>query len=877
MTFLVLVPIVALFVAFAAYQVITTNRLRQEIEELRAWVSTLSARLDAESAPTPTVLEVPSSGEVPGVQPPMPMPGSAAPGFAGAFGAPGAAMPAMSPAMQPAVPAAQVSMPATAAASFSQQPAPAPGRTPLHPSPDQVASGALATPAKATPGAPVPPVGATSGVPAPPSFASPWTSFPAPARAAASSSQSSFENVLGKNVLGIVASILVFLGIVFLGVLVVPYLGDGFRCALMYLVSLAFLVLGFVLSLRRRSPLSLAVLGTGAGALFISVLMTRMHFGFLGELETFALLLAWVAACMALVKRFDSLLLSIVAHVGMIVSVCFAYAAGFDDARALTVIVYQLLASAFIVGGSVLCFRRTYRFGLFASLGLTVVASLFMWNRFGATLSLGFDSSLPDAAIVAAFLLQFAAASALSFFLSVSASRLEDSTARIAVHAGSFVLWVAALFANVYWTVWKCAAQVPYPSAVDRVLDGLDVAPGIYHVAGGLDMAVAASVLCLVLYAGLMLFSYVKLGFDARLGKASVMACAGIAAGLMLWRCIVPLAAPLDGIPRLSFLLVLAVALYALAYALHDAGYGTAGNVMLGLEMFYLLIGGYEELAQVNAFLDICALLLVLGALLWWWNGLPQPNRSRRALPAALAGLVFFEFSVAWFAGREFPQMSEAITSFVLVVVVLALALAGFERLSQEGSGWRAAARVNELTVLFVAAIAIDSGNIGVFGVRPPLFIALYLAVTALALAVVVLRIYAFSRPGAWAPPVLQVVTGIAFTALCLAAVDGSTFLFEVDYAVSVLCMLCALACVTAGFVLRLKPLRLYGLVVTVLCVLKLGVVDVASALPLARVVAFIVGGVICFAISALYNYATKRFNGDAARPVERTHSADAE
>ena len=82
-----------------------------------------------------------------------------------------------------------------------------------------------------------------------------------------------------KNVLGIVASILVFLGIVFLGVLVVPYLGDGFRCALMYLVSLAFLVLGFALSLRRRSPLSLAVLGTGAGALFISVLMTRVHFG----------------------------------------------------------------------------------------------------------------------------------------------------------------------------------------------------------------------------------------------------------------------------------------------------------------------------------------------------------------------------------------------------------------------------------------------------------------------------------------------------------------------------------------------------------------------------------------------------------------------
>lgn len=870
MIFLMLMPIAVLFAAFAVYQIVVTNHLRREIEELRAWVSTLSARLSAEgpSTPTPTATasEAAPFGEASEVQSSTPASAPAFPEPVGALGVPGAVMPTVSSAMQPASPAAQAAASASPAAAFSQQPASAPDRMPAYPASDRTASGT-----------PVPPVGAAPGFAPPPPSVFSRPGFSVQASAAAPSSQSSFENVLGKNVLGIVASILVFLGIVFLGVLVVPYLGDGFRCALMYLVSLAFLVLGFALSLRRRSPLSLAVLGTGAGALFISVLMTRVHFGFLGELETFALLLAWVAACMALVKRFDSLLLSIVAHVGMIVSVCFAYAAGFDDARALTVIVYQLLASAFIVGGSVLCFRRTYRFGLFASLGLTVVASLFMWNHFGATLSLGFNSSLPDAAIVAAFLLQFAAASALSFFLSVSASRLGDSTTRIAVHAGSFVLWVAALFANVYWTVWKCAAQAPYPGLVDRVLDGLNVAPGIYHVAGGLDMAVAASVLCLVLYAALMLFSYVKLGFDARLGKASVMACAGIAAGLLFWRCIVPFAGPFDGVPRLSFLLALAVALYALAYALRDAGYGTAGNVMLGLEMFYLLIGGYEELARVNAFLDICALLLVLGALLWWWNGLLQPNRGRRALPAALAGLVFFEFSVAWFAGKEFPQMSEAITSFVLVTVVLALALAGFERLSREGSGWRTAARVNELTVLFVAALAIAYGNIGAHGERPPSFVALYLVIAALAFAVVVLRIHAFSRPGEWAPPALQVVTGIAFTALCLAAVNGSTFLLEVDYAVSVLCMLCALACVAAGFALRLKPLRLYGLVVTVLCVLKLGVIDVASALPLARVVAFIVGGVICFAISALYNYAAKRFDGDAASSAEQAHSADAQ
>lgn len=423
----------------------------------------------------------------------------------------------------------------------------------------------------------------------------------------------------------------------FLGALVVPYLDDGLRCASMYLISFVFLAAGLALSLRRRSQFSLAVLGTGAGALFISVLMTHLHFGFLGGLETFALLLVWTAACMALVKRFDSLLLSIVAHVGMIVSVCFAYGAGFDDTRAAAVIVYQLLASALVVGGSALCFRRTYRFGLFASLGLTVVASLFMWERFGATLSVGFSSSLPDAAIVAAFSLQFAAASVLSVFLSVSASRLESPASRFAVHTASFVLWVAALFANVYWTAWKCASQVVFAGLGDRVLDGLGAAPGIYHVAGGLDVAVA--------------------------------------------------------------------------YALRDARYGVVGNVALGLEMLYLLAKGYGELARVGAFLEACAMLLVLGALFWWWRGLPQPAQSRRAMPAALVGLVFFELSVSWFAGREFPYLSDAVSSFVLVSSVLAFYLAGFQRLSQEGSGWWVAAWVNELVALLAAASAIGENK----------------------------------------------------------------------------------------------------------------------------------------------------------------------
>jgi hypothetical protein len=71
---------------------------------------------------------------------------------------------------------------------------------------------------------------------------------------------------------------------------------------------------------------------------------------------------------------------------------------------------------------------------------------------------------------------------------------------------------------------------------------------------------------------------------------------------------------------------------------------------------------------------------------------------------------------------------------------------------------------------------------------------------------------------------------------------------------------------IALGFWSRITPFRLYGLVVTIVCVLKLVTLDIVDADALMRVVAFIVGGMICFGVSALYNFAVKRF-GEIASP----------
>jgi len=59
--------------------------------------------------------------------------------------------------------------------------------------------------------------------------------------------------------------------------------------------------------------------------------------------------------------------------------------------------------------------------------------------------------------------------------------------------------------------------------------------------------------------------------------------------------------------------------------------------------------------------------------------------------------------------------------------------------------------------------------------------------------------------------------------------------------------------------------LRLYGLVVVIVCILKLVTLDIGSVTSITRVVAFLGGAAICFGISALYNYAAKHFDKELA------------
>jgi len=121
--------------------------------------------------------------------------------------------------------------------------------------------------------------------------------------------------------MGIVASVLIFISLIVFGTLVVPLLTDTAKMMLMYAVSLIFAIIGNLLLFRDSSnKWYLSITGCGMGALFISLLMTRLYFNVIADVPLYILILVW-AVVVCLLSRFRSAVFLIIGQSGILISV----------------------------------------------------------------------------------------------------------------------------------------------------------------------------------------------------------------------------------------------------------------------------------------------------------------------------------------------------------------------------------------------------------------------------------------------------------------------------------------------------------------------------------------------------------------------------
>lgn len=654
----------------------------------------------------------------------------------------------------------------------------------------------------------------------------------------------SIENWLGRNVLGIAASALIFLGLIFLGILVYDYLTEMLKLIIMYSISVLLTVLGIFFTNRKRNAFTVILTGCGCGSLFISILLTHIYFNYIGDIAAFSMLAVWMAGALYLAKRLDSLLVSVIAHIGMIFSICFAFATGMNDDKLAVVLIYQAVSTAVILLGNILCFKKTYRFGLIISLFLSVAASVFMTFRFtwgGYYGDVPFPAtSINTATLTFAFALQFICASFLSYLLAVSASRLKDKTFKAFIHVINKILWTAALSVNITHIAYRIA-----------YFSNGRTSEGRYDA---MFKAVGISLIFLIIHAILSIIMSHKLNFNGTLETISVL-IASFTTGIMLLILWTAGRYGVTTLPNLIGFILVGIMMILAGKICGNKAYKVAGNIFAAADLIFMLAGGYRDLELFGSIALPLTYLLLFLTVIWIQWLLEEKDQRIRLLPAARASsLIVAEISLITIFVMSSLQYKGTILLLVLTVLNCLLYLFKYDSAgSAEPTPITTLLWVNEIII-----VAVNSFAIAFMPKTSTVLSVLYFLLAVFTVCLAFLRIAPVLKgEGGTAR---ELLAGLKVSVLVLALINGNTNWFDYTYIFSLICMVTALICIAAGFTVRAKTLRLYGLVLTLVCVLKLVTVDVSSLNTVLRVVSLIGGGGICFIISALYNYSVKKF-----------------
>ena len=692
------------------------------------------------------------------------------------------------------------------------------------------------------------------------------------------------EGFIGKVLISVAAASLVFIALILLALDQGTKIPDEVRILSIFLLSGLILSAGLFLGRKSRNNFTFALTGCGSGAIFISILLTPLLFEKINDVTAFALLFVWMIFSLFLSKKTDSLLLSVIAHIGMVFSICFAFSLGLSDEKLILLLAYQFASSAVLILGNFFGYRRTYHAGLLVSLALTVVAGAFLWAeytpRMDASHSL-FASSFPTAMIAGAFFLQFLAATYVSYLLSVSAARVRHPHLQKLLQVANRVLWVASAGVNFSLTIYNLlipavsGGKAYYAVALlskERLL--------------AFALTVVATLLLYFAHLAVTVLFARKLSFPKILEGISVYTLTGGVAILLIVfysftdRCIsatsthyfpmllwfTPLALVPLGIRRLTKNTSARYELLALGLALFDG-------------LLHMPIVGYKELMtdRIGILLPLLYLAIPLVTATLFYLMAKRESRAKYTFHFRSGMLIFAELSIYfillnadnYLKGYNFTDF---ITLLICMAVHMAVTHFDFDRAGDEKTAnlLRKARFANEAALIGLSCITMNENGHYIEGSE--WFFFTFTAIFALAVAFQRIRELQ-DRPESTR---LAIYSGAKLTLITLAFI---TPIVEQGYLVSIVCMLTAFAAIIGGFVIRSRPLRLYGLILTLISVLKLVLVDTSSLATVTRILSFLAGGLICFTISALYTYLEKKLMKQpvSASDAMKTHEGETE
>lgn len=615
--------------------------------------------------------------------------------------------------------------------------------------------------------------------------------------------QKDFEKTFGKSFMGIFASLLIFISFILFATIVYKDLSDDIKMISLYVISSIFIIVGLVLLNKdSKNKFYLSLTGCGVGALYISLILTNVWFNAIDELGLYICILIWAIAVCVL-SKLKSNIFMFIGQIGITISIMLGCALTLNDWDTDK---FFILTLYYIVSFCIFSFshlQKSYAKNNISNTFFVINSALMLFTVDG------FNSIKSDEAFKLGIIKPATAIIALFIVIYVIFTQLYCKKENISANAS------LAIFSSAHYVL---------------IVAALSCANSIFAV----DLT-AGNIFILLAIVGM--YTYTILQYKELDTICSLVVTIPISLLALITT------AGIEPLYENSAFYLLAIAFMFTGFPRNSKYFKYAALICMGISALMI------EVSPVP-----CAIFGVISISLFAWQIYKYKEQYVPGITNTcyLISLFFIAMSFDTISAKY--QLSElnwdAYILFALLVVINAIA-SKTKLLANPNNNFLE--RSTERVTYFVNGILIFLSFILLFDYRTDgqHFI-------ILCFSLVTLMLNSISLIKRYNSAAVDIYVGIKSTIYLIAVLSS----FDTEaFVISVGCFVLAIASIGVGFMLKQKPLRLYGLVLSMISVVKLVMIDIYYDNTLGRALSFFVSGLLCFVISMIYSSIDKKMN----------------
>lgn len=621
-----------------------------------------------------------------------------------------------------------------------------------------------------------------------------------------------WENIFGKNIIGVVAVLLMFVGVFAFGTLVITSMSNIIKVIGSFLLSAGVLIAGVLIHKKKPSTFSTCVTGCGIGMLYISIFLTHLHYHLINDITTFVLIFVWATAVALLSRKLKMPALSYLALAGCIISSLLSQTYILKQEMFIEITMYHLLTFVLLIFANK-DNHVLFKISSYSSIALNAILS--------TLITIANASDAPNWLYLCFILGIYNLAICILVHNDKRGDIAGNSVLAMLAHSASLLLTFFIPLSQLIRNAWMSlkgdfATNIEYSQLVSwRSICFFAITIGIlaltyaaHHLlTKDTNKRTGMFILTEALMACITLFTPIQLADGTRFGFLMLLPVANLVIS-----CLLKDAYAQKSIRITGFVFLLIDVITSHIAMPHFEWFNIVYSLgLLTLSFLYMKTMFQHPLK----FPFLQSMILILHTMVACFHAVPDEHYNLVLIALVLANMALSIISEwkqsAHPASNVLQEIGDSIFAFVLFFVI------------------KATCDTNAITSFILSILLIPF------------------------VLVRVRRIIVHKNA------FMSVWYGIKFAFYSFATISTFTNITDQQFIVSVFFMLVAVACIAFGFWKDVKPLRIYGLALILASVGKMVIVDVWDQESIIRVICLIGGAMICFGISALYNKIEQR------------------